>query len=195
MSFKKTGYNFKIPKTITCICFFISGFFCCFYFESNSHKPEQITSLTKESLSICFTPDESCLPKIIETINTVNYNILVLGYSFTSKPIAQALIDAKNRGVSVRIILDHSQKSQKYSKNIVQALILAGIDVRFDNSVKIAHNKTLIVDGSKVVTGSYNWTHSAEFNNAENILFIQSPTIADQYTKYFETRWKISKHL
>lgn len=76
---------------------------------------------------------------VIETINAVNSNILVLGYSFTSKPIAKALIEVKHRCVSIRIILDHSQKSEKHSKDTVQYLIQAGIDLRFDDSVKIAY--------------------------------------------------------
>lgn len=67
------------------------------------------------------------------------------------------------------------------------------MDVRFDRSVKIAHNKVLVIDSLQTVTGSYNWTHSAEFKNAENLVFIKSQDIAKKYTMYFEGRWKVSK--
>ncbi len=67
------------------------------------------------------------------------------------------------------------------------------MDVRFDHSVKIAHNKIMAIDNLQILTGSYNWTHSAEFKNAENLVFINSPEVARKYIEYFEERWKVSR--
>jgi len=103
------------------------------------------------------------------------------------------LISAKNRGVVVRLVLDHSQQFQKSSKESVELLIANGIGVLFDHSVKIAHNKIIIVDDNLSITGSYNWFHSAEFNNAENLIFIKSNDVAKKYTEYFENRCKAAK--
>ncbi len=150
---------------------------------------------TPESLHVCFTPNQSCLPKVVKYINDANLSILLLGYSFTSKPITQALIEAKKRGVKVRIVLDYSQKTQKYSKEVIEILLNEHMEVKFDHSVKIAHNKILVIDNLYILTGSYNWTHSAEFKNAENLLFIKSRDVAKKYTEYFEERWKISKSI
>ncbi|MCX7351668.1 MAG: phospholipase D-like domain-containing protein, partial [Proteobacteria bacterium] len=108
-------------------------------------------------------------------------------------PITQALIQAKKRGVNVRIVLDHSQQYQKYSKEVIQVLLNNQMDVRFDHTVKIAHNKVLVIDNLQTITGSYNWTHSAEFKNAENLVFIKSQEVAKKYAVYFEGRWKVSK--
>ena len=148
-----------------------------------------------ESLHVCFTPNQSCLPKVVKYIDDAKSSILLLGYSFTSKPITQALIQDKKKGVKVRIVLDHSQKTQKYSKEVIEILLNEQMDIRFDHSVKIAHNKILVIDNIQTLTGSYNWTHSAEFKNAENLLFIKSPEIAKKYTEYFEERWKVSKSI
>ena len=65
------------------------------------------------------------------------------------------------------------------------------IEIRFNHSVKIAYNTTIVIDGCRAVTGSYNWTHSAEFKNAE--IFISSPMVTKQCSDYFETRWKVSQ--
>ena len=146
-----------------------------------------------DNLKVCFTPNQSCLPQVLRYIDHAKSSIVLLGYSFTSKPMADALIRAKNRGVKVRMVLDHSQKTQKSSKEPIEALLAGHIEVRFDHSVKIAHNKIIVIDGYQTVTGSYNWTHSAEFKNAENLVFISSPTVTKQYADYFETRWRVAR--
>ena len=144
-------------------------------------------------LNVCFTPNQSCLPQILKDIDNAQSSILLLGYSFTSQPLAAALIKAKRRGVIVRIVLDQGQKNQKSSQEAIKTLLTEQIKVHLDYSVKIAHNKVIIIDDSKIITGSYNWTGSAEFSNAENLIFIKSRTLAKKYNDYFEERWNISK--
>jgi phosphatidylserine/phosphatidylglycerophosphate/cardiolipin synthase-like enzyme len=109
---------------------------------------------------------------------------LVQAYSFTSAPIAKALVDAHKRGVKVEMILDKSQRSEKYSS--ADFVIHAGIPTKIDAQHAIAHNKTIIVDGAVVVTGSFNFTKAAESNNAENLLVIRDKALAEKYT----ANWK-----
>lgn len=156
--------------------------------KANSNSGSDI-----EDLNVCFTPNQSCLPQVLKYIANAQSSISLLGYSFTSKPITDALIKAKQRGVKVRIVLDHSQKNQKPSQDAIKSLLAADIAVQLDHSVKIAHNKILIIDDHQIVTGSYNWSHAAEFNNAENLVFIKSRAVAKKYKEYFEARWEISK--
>jgi phosphatidylserine/phosphatidylglycerophosphate/cardiolipin synthase-like enzyme len=63
---------------------------------------------SSDNLRVCFTPNQSCLPQVLQYINGAKSSIVLLGYSFTSKPMVDALIKAKNRGVKVRLVLDHS---------------------------------------------------------------------------------------
>jgi len=128
---------------------------------------------------VCFPP--GCEQAIVESIGTAKSEILVQAYSFTSTPIAKALLNAHKRGVRVEVILDKSQRTQKYSsytffKN-------QGIPVYIDEQHAIAHNKIIIIDRAMVITGSYNFTKAAEIKNAENILFIKSPQLTDIYLK------------
>ena len=107
--------------------------------------------------------------------------VLVQAYSFTSAPIAQALVDARKRGVDVQVILDKNQRTERYTG----ATFLAheGVPVFIDADHKIAHNKVMIIDGQTVITGSFNFTKAAESSNAENVLLIlHAPELAAKYT-------------
>ena len=198
MKHKKQEFRLKPNKLILAVSIFVAGLLSYPLFIENtsiSPVPEASIASTPESMDVCFTPGQSCLPKVIKYIDNAKTSIILLGYSFTSKPITQALIQAKKRGVNVRIVLDHSQQYQKHSKEVIQVLLNKKMDVRFDHTVKIAHNKVLVIDNLQTVTGSYNWSHSAEFKNAENLVFIKSQEVSKRYATYFEGRWKVSKSI
>ncbi len=106
-------------------------------------------------------------------------------YSFTSLPIAKALLAAHKRGVKVQVILDKSQRTEKYSE--ADFLVNMGIPVQIDAKHAIAHNKIMVIDDQTVITGSFNFTKAAEENNAENLLVIRSPELAAKYA----ANWKV----
>jgi phosphatidylserine/phosphatidylglycerophosphate/cardiolipin synthase-like enzyme len=66
-------------------------------------------------VTVCFTPGGNCTALIVQGLHTANRSVLVQAYSFTSAPIAKALLDAHTRGVQVQVILDKSQRNEKYS--------------------------------------------------------------------------------
>ena len=140
-------------------------------------------------IHICFTPQQQCLPLILSEIRNAQKEILVQAYSFTSMPIAQALISAKKKGINVRVIADKSQETAKGTT--IPSLVSAGIDVRIDSKVAIAHNKVLIIDRAAVVSGSYNWTVSAEKRNAENIFIVRDEKIAASYRTNWLNRYHV----
>ena len=144
----------------------------------------QVRTDVDESVKIYFTPSGSPTAAIIETLDNARESVHVQAYSFTSAPIAAALKRAHDRGVAVRVILDKSQKSEKYSS--ATFLTRSGIPVWIDGKHAIAHNKVMIVDGSIVITGSFNFTRGAEERNAENLLVISDGRIANQYLANWE---------
>lgn len=119
---------------------------------------------------VYFSPHGGATDAIVREIGKARSEILVLAYSFTSKPIAAALVDAKRRGVNVVAVLDKSQRTEKYSG--ATFLANAGIPVYIDSVHAIQHNKVLIYDRHTVSTGSFNLTSSAEDRNGENHLII-----------------------
>jgi phosphatidylserine/phosphatidylglycerophosphate/cardiolipin synthase-like enzyme len=138
-------------------------------------------------VQVYFTPGDHCAEKIINEINHENNRILVQAYQFTAANIAKALVQAKRRGVTVKIILD---KSQYRSKRYSSALFFdhMGIPVWIDHKPAIAHNKILILGNHTVITGSYNFSKAAENRNAENLLIIKSKNLAERYSQNFDKR-------
>jgi phosphatidylserine/phosphatidylglycerophosphate/cardiolipin synthase-like enzyme len=128
---------------------------------------------------VFFSPKGGCTEAIVKEISNAKSEILVQAYSFTSKDIAKALVDAKKRRVHVEIVLDKSNKSAKYSSADFTAHM--EIPTYIDASHAIAHNKIMIIDKQKVITGSFNFTKAAEESNAENVLILQSKEIAKAY--------------
>ncbi len=134
---------------------------------------------------VYFSPNGGGTTAIVNEIQAARQEILVQAYSFTSTPIAKALLDAHKRGVKIDAILDKSQKSAKYSS--ATFLSNAGVPVLIDNHHAIAHNKIMIIDKSVLITGSFNFTKAAEEKNAENLLIMKGnqPLIA-KYIRNFE---------
>jgi len=140
-------------------------------------------------IQVYFSPNGGCTDAIIKALDQAKSNILVQAYSFTSAPIAKAVVDAHKRGVEIKVILDKSQRTEKYSS--ADFLAHAGVPVSIDARHKIAHNKVMIIDSKTIITGSFNFTKSAEEGNAENLLIIYSPELA---AKYIENWKKHAEH-
>ena len=130
---------------------------------------------------VYFSPSGGCTDAIVNEIDNAKLEILVQAYSFTSTPIAKALISAFKRGVKVEAILDKSQRKEKYTS--ATFLKNSGIPTYIDSRHAIAHNKIIIIDKEIVITGSFNFTKAAEEKNAENLLIIKSKELADIYMK------------
>jgi len=145
--------------------------------------PQERTDASN-SIQVYFSLSDSPTAAIIETLDNAKESVHVQAYSFTSAPIAAALKRAHDKGVAVRVILDKSQMSDKYTS--ATFLKRAGIAVWIDSKHAIAHNKVMVVDGQTVITGSFNFTKSAEERNAENLLVINDERIANQYLANWE---------
>ena len=136
------------------------------------------------SIEVYFSPHGGCTEAIIRELNKAKSTVLVQAYSFTSAPLAKALLNAHKRGVIIEVILDKSQSTQKYSS--ATFLYNQGIPVKIDAQHAIAHNKVMIIDGETVITGSFNFTKAAEENNAENLLVIHDKKLAERYIKNWQ---------
>jgi len=136
-------------------------------------------SSVPQGVQVYFSPHGGATEAVVGALNHATNTVLVQAYSFTSAPIAGALVDAHRRGVKVQVILDKSQHTEKYSE--ADFLKNAGIRTLIDPEHAIAHNKIIIVDDYLVLTGSFNFTRAAEENNAENLLAINDPDLAKRY--------------
>jgi phosphatidylserine/phosphatidylglycerophosphate/cardiolipin synthase-like enzyme len=141
----------------------------------------------------CFAPPlaGSCDPvvTVLQAIDSARKTIRVQMYSLTLQEIVNKLATAKRRGVDVRVIVDLSQYRQDRNDSIrVSNLAGAGIPVLFDTVPGLMHNKVMVIDGETVLTGSFNYTWSAEHWNAENLLVLHDPAVAAEYLRNWNQR-------
>jgi phosphatidylserine/phosphatidylglycerophosphate/cardiolipin synthase-like enzyme len=137
------------------------------------------------SIRVYFSPSGGCTEAILGQINEAKTEILIQAYSFTSQPIARALIRAHQRGVKITALLDKSNRSQQYSA--ATFLKNMEIPVFIDDKHAIAHNKIMIIDNRVVITGSFNFTAAAENKNAENLLILDDlPDLTRAYRENFQ---------
>jgi phosphatidylserine/phosphatidylglycerophosphate/cardiolipin synthase-like enzyme len=146
-------------------------------------------------IKVCFSPPlpGGCdLARAIEdAIRAARKSILIQAYEITPGPLVTALIDAHRRGVDVRAIVDYKQLTDRRNRDdafAVEHLGEAGVPVLVDKPPGLMHDKVMIIDGEAVVTGSFNYTYSAEHRNVENLLVIHDPALAAQYVQHWRSR-------
>ncbi|MFC3107017.1 phospholipase D family protein [Undibacterium arcticum] len=152
------------------------------------------------TLQAAFAPWDDVEGLLVATIAGARQQVLVQAYLLTSKEIAASLIAAKRRGVDVRVMVDAEQYAKVPASKVLD-LVAAGIPVWQETRYQNAHNKVVVIDpataGATVITGSYNFTWSAQHKNAENVLIVRkNPALAAQYAQNWErqrqqaTPWK-----
>jgi phosphatidylserine/phosphatidylglycerophosphate/cardiolipin synthase-like enzyme len=145
-------------------------------------------------LEVAFSPRGGATQALVAAIQETKERLLVQAFSFTSAPIARALVEAHRRGVNVRVILDAGQTRGKIRYNPAVFLSHMGIPVRLDAAHAMAHNKVMVMDGKTVVTGSFNFTKAAEERNAENLLILwDNPALARLYEENWQYHWAHSE--
>src|SRR5579885_2630214 len=95
------------------------------------------------TVEVYFSPKGGCTEAVLREINGARHEVLVQAYSFSSKPIAEALVAAKTRGVQVTVLLDRSNEAEPYSD--LPLLLEQGLAPLVDASHAIAHNKVMVI--------------------------------------------------
>lgn len=141
------------------------------------------------TIEIAFAPypqrsAERLVKKIIDSAET---SVIIAAYQMTSKPIADSLCKAAERGIAVTAVLDN--KSNPHSKGYSKRDYLSdcGVYVRTTSRYPIMHDKFIVVDSAHVETGSFNYSFAAAERNAENaIVMWNNPLMAEQYQNEFD---------
>jgi phosphatidylserine/phosphatidylglycerophosphate/cardiolipin synthase-like enzyme len=152
---------------------------------AQQHTGEPLQMSARGSIQLAFTPGDDAAGLIVSTISKARRQVLVQTYSFTHKDIAQALVDAKRRGLDVQVVADR-QQMETIATSRVEWLAEQGVPVWVDTEHAAAHNKVMIIDNGTpdvaLITGSFNFTHAAQYRNAENLLVLRgNPTLAEAY--------------
>ena len=140
-------------------------------------------------VSAYFSPQDKTVEKaLVPLIENAQSYIYLPVFVITHKKLTQALIDAKNRGVDVKIILDATSVRSNHTTH--EILREAGIPLKTENYAGKVHNKSMIIDDKYVITGSMNFSNSGENRNDENCLVIENSDLAKFYKGWFEFIWK-----
>ncbi len=135
-------------------------------------------------VEVRFSPDDRVAERIVELIRGAQRSIQIMAYNLTLDEIRDAILERAQAGVVVQGVFDEGQAKNQGSD--VERLAQAGLEVLLDGNRGLMHHKVIVIDGELLITGSYNFSRSAEERNDENVLFIFSPELAEQYQLEFE---------
>ncbi|HEX7747586.1 MAG TPA: phospholipase D-like domain-containing protein [Bordetella sp.] len=148
-------------------------------------------SLTGATVETYFSPGGGAGAAAARFIDAAKHRVYLAGYGFTNRDIAAALRRAKERGLIVRVVLDHSNATAHYSG--ATYLANAGVDVRIDCRYPIMHHKFIVSDDN-VAFGSMNFTKAGDAKNAENFnLFRGAPKLTAEYATEFRRLYEESR--
>lgn len=141
------------------------------------------------SVQVLFSPQHKPITEAVRPLVKSARSSIDIGVFFlTHKDLAQDLLNAHNRGVKIRVIIDATAAKNGYTKH--EVLRAAGIPVKVENFGGKMHAKSAVIDDEYIVTGSMNWTSAGERGNDENTIIIRSVPLARQYRSWFQTIWE-----
>ncbi len=134
-----------------------------------------------------FSPGTDCLQIIQRCLRGARQSIDICVFTLSDDRIAEEVLSAHRRGVSIRIVTDNDKEFDDGSD--ISRLRDAGLRVAVDRTSAHMHHKFAIFDGEKLLNGSYNWTRSASTLNEENIVLSHDLLLIRQFSAQFEALW------
>ena len=152
---------------------------------------QQTAGTTSPPIEVAFSPEAGAEALVLKVIGSARQSIRLAGYSFTSPAIVRSLMDAKRRGVDVKVLLDDKGNRGQASIAAMNLIVGVGIPLRVVSAYAIHHDKYVVVGGKHTETGSFNYSQAAAKSNSENVVVIwDNPTVAGRYLTHWESRWR-----
>lgn len=149
------------------------------------------TAIPAQQIEIAFSPEAGAEALVLKMIGSARQSIRLAGYSFTSPAVVRGLMEAKRRGVDVKVLVDDKGNRGQSSIAAINLIVNADIPIRVISTYAIHHDKYIVVDGTHTETGSFNYSQAATKSNSENVLVVwNNPAVARQYLTHWESRWR-----
>ena len=164
-----------------------------FHNEKCAVSNNENIKLNDSIISIYFSPiNKTTTEQILPLIKNTKSYIYIPAFYLTRKSIIYELIDAKKRGVDVKIIVDETSVKGKYVD--IDFMKKNGLEVKVENWCGKMHMKSMIIDDDKLIIGSMNFTKQGENVNDENCLIIKNaPELTKKYKEHFLELWNFIK--
>ena len=161
-------------------------------FEANHFGPDARAASPNSSLTIdgtpveiYFSPEDGIAAHILTLLQSAQESIYFMAYSFTSNDIGNAIRQRAADGLTVSGVMDNDQINSSQGTEY-DVFMQVGLNVRRDGNAGLMHHKVIIIDRKIVITGSYNFSNSAETSNDENVVIIHNAEVAAQYLAEFQ---------
>jgi phosphatidylserine/phosphatidylglycerophosphate/cardiolipin synthase-like enzyme len=159
--------------------------------------PTQTVALGGTKIRAFFSPQDAPLAPIVEVIDAAKTSVDLMCFVFSSEDVGGAVLRAHRRGVKVRVLLDNAFSSEGITRRWpfvpYKEFVRAGVPCKYDDAAAKLHHKVVVVDRATTLTGSFNFSANAAGSNDENLLIIDDPAVARQYTAEFERLWAMFK--
>lgn len=159
-----------------------------------NNTPHQI-QVGDKLIACYFSPSDNTNQQLINAINTADYDLDIETMLITRSDLAYTIIDAYDRGVNVNVITERESDNTDLVNNNLSSSLPAKKYI-FDDAAGQLHHKVALIDANnpesdpQTITGSHNWSNSANERNDENTLIIHDADIANQYYQQFAYRFK-----
>lgn len=148
-----------------------------------------IFQLKNSTIEVYFSPQDKPSDRIVQLIKNSKHYVYIPTFLITHTKISNALIEAHNRGIDVKVIMD---ANSVYTRNTKHHLLRSnGIPIKIENYAGKMHSKTMIIDNEYLILGSMNFSNSGENKNDENLLIIKDKVLATHYKNFFNYLWTI----
>jgi len=137
-----------------------------------------------------FSPGRSIKEHLLKEVESTASTLELAVHDISSFDFAQVLLHAKQRGVKVRITADSKQVQMKSSK--ITYLINQGIPVKVLGGKEkgLMNHRFAILDGQRVITGSYNWAETSQRGNYDSLLILKESGVVASYQREFDRLWR-----
>lgn len=150
----------------------------------NTPYPRLTIEGTPVVIETCFSPEDECVPQIVQALRQAEETIRFMAFSFTHDEIGQTLEQQVAEGIEVQGVFETRGSNTEYSE--FGRLLRLGVDVLQDGNPYTLHHKVFIIDDVAVILGSFNFSQNAAESNDENMLIIYDPEIAGHFLTEFE---------
>jgi phosphatidylserine/phosphatidylglycerophosphate/cardiolipin synthase-like enzyme len=135
-------------------------------------------------VEVYFSPEDGVAQHVLQRLAVAKRSIHFMAFSYTANTIADAMVAKVKAGLTVRGVFESQNAGGTGSA--FSRLKQGGVDVFQDGNCSILHHKVIVIDARTVITGSYNFTGSAEKDNDENLVIVDDPTLARAFLEEFQ---------